>query len=160
MHMGKICFITYYWLPTFRCFRWNKLLNRIYELVRQIWEDERIPEEWKETITVPIYKNGDRDRCENYRRKALGNAAYNILANIILEKIKPYIEKITKDYQNGLRDRRSVTDSIFVLKIIMRKSGNIIRVYNIYLLIFKRHMTLYIETCYRNVWKNLKFLKN
>jgi len=25
----------------------NKLLNRIYELVRQIWEEERIPEEWK-----------------------------------------------------------------------------------------------------------------
>jgi len=34
----------------------NKILNRIYELVRQIWEEERIPEEWKETIIVPIYK--------------------------------------------------------------------------------------------------------
>jgi hypothetical protein len=45
----------------------NKLLNRMYELVRQIWEKERIPEEWKETIIVPIYKRGDRDRCENYR---------------------------------------------------------------------------------------------
>jgi len=26
----------------------NKLLNRMYEPVRQIWEEERIPEEWKE----------------------------------------------------------------------------------------------------------------
>ena len=31
-------------------------MNRIYELGRQIWEDERIPEEWKETIMVPIQK--------------------------------------------------------------------------------------------------------
>jgi len=31
-------------------------------------------------------------------------------------------------------------------------------VYEIYSLIFKRHMTPYIETCYGNVWKNLKFL--
>jgi len=38
----------------------NKLLNRIYELVRQIWEVKRIPEEWKQTIIVPIYKKGDR----------------------------------------------------------------------------------------------------
>jgi len=45
----------------------DKLLNRMYDLVRQIWEEERIPEEWKETITVPIHKRGDRDRCENYR---------------------------------------------------------------------------------------------
>ena len=34
----------------------NKLLNRIYELVTQIWEEERIPEEWNKTIIVPIYK--------------------------------------------------------------------------------------------------------
>jgi len=77
-----------------------------------------MPEEWKETIIVPIYKNGDRDGCENYRGIALGNAAYKILANIILEKIKPYIEKIIGDYQNGFRDGRSVIDNIFVLKII------------------------------------------
>jgi len=37
----------------------NKLLNRIYELVRQIWEEERISEEWKETIIIPMYKKGD-----------------------------------------------------------------------------------------------------
>jgi len=53
----------------------NKLLNKMYELVRQIWEEERTREEWTETIIVPIHKRGDRDRCENYRRIALGNAA-------------------------------------------------------------------------------------
>ena len=59
--------------------RGNKLLYRIYELVRQIWEEERIPEEWKETIIVTIHKRGDRERCENCR----GTAAYKILANMI-----------------------------------------------------------------------------
>ena len=56
-------------------YRGNKLLNRMYELVRQIWEEERIPEEWKETIIVPTHKRGDRDRCGNYRGRELGNAA-------------------------------------------------------------------------------------
>jgi len=32
----------------------------MYELLRQIWEEERIPEEWKETIIVPLHK-GDRE---------------------------------------------------------------------------------------------------
>jgi len=62
--------------------------------VRQIWEEERIPEELKETIIVPIHKRGERDRCENYRGIALGNAAYKILSSIILGKIKPYTEKV------------------------------------------------------------------
>jgi uncharacterized protein YqeY len=73
----------------------DKLLNRMYELVRHIWEEERIPEEWKETIIVPIHKRGDRDRCEDYR-----GISYKILSNIILGKIKPYIEKVKGDYQN------------------------------------------------------------
>jgi hypothetical protein len=51
-----------------------------------------MPEEWKETI-VPTHKRGDRDRCKNYRGIALGNAAYEILSNIIMGKIKPYIEQ-------------------------------------------------------------------
>jgi len=59
-----------------------KLLNRMYELVRQIWVEERIPEEWKETVIVPIHKRGDRDRCDNCRGIALGNAAYKILSNM------------------------------------------------------------------------------
>ena len=96
-------------------------MNRIYELERRIWEEERIPEEWKETIIVSIYKKGARDRCENYRGIALGYATYKILANIILEKIKPYIEKITGDYQNGFRDVRSVIGNIFALNIINKK---------------------------------------
>jgi hypothetical protein len=51
----------------------------------------------------------------------LSKEAYKILVIIILEKIKPYIEKITGEYQNGFRDGRSVYDNIFVLKIINEK---------------------------------------
>ena len=46
------------------------------------------------------------------RGKALGNAAYKILVNIILGKIKPYVENITSDYQNGFRNGRLVIDNI------------------------------------------------
>jgi len=65
----------------------------MYEVVRQIWEEERIPEEWKETIIVPIHKRGDRDRCENYRGIALGNAAYKILSNINWEILNHVLKK-------------------------------------------------------------------
>jgi hypothetical protein len=73
-----------------------------------------------------------------------------------LEKIKPYIENITGDYQKGFGVGRSLINNIFALKIINKKNGNVIRLYNIYWLIFKRHMTLlvYIERRYGNVWNN------
>jgi len=71
----------------------------MYELVRQIWEEERILKEWKETIIVPIHKRVDRDRCENYRGLALGNAAYGILSNIIFGKMKEVMGAIGMDLE-------------------------------------------------------------
>jgi hypothetical protein len=38
-----------------------------------------------------------------------------------LEKIKPYVEKIMGNHQNGIRDGTAVTDNIFILKIINEK---------------------------------------
>ena len=49
------------------------------------------------------------------------NAAYKIFLNIIVGRIKPYIEKVMGDYQNGFRDGRSVTDNTFALRIINEK---------------------------------------
>jgi len=34
-----------------------------------------------------------------------------------LEKIKSYLDKITREYQNGLRDGRAVINNLFLLKI-------------------------------------------
>ena len=44
-----------------------------------------------------------------------------ILASIILEKIKSYIEKITGDYQNGFRDGKICKLQHILLKIINEK---------------------------------------
>jgi len=63
------------------------------------------------------------------------------MANIILEKIKPYIEKITGDYQNGFRDGRSVIDDKFVMKIIKEKIWEYNQGVQYLFIIFKRHMT-------------------
>ena len=38
----------------------------IHKLINSIWNEEELPQEWKESITVPIYK-GDKTDCSNYR---------------------------------------------------------------------------------------------
>jgi len=106
-----------------------------------------------------IQKKGDRDSRENYRGIASRNAGYKILANTILEKIKPYIEKITRHYQNGFIDGRFVIDNIFVLKVINEKIWEYNRCPIFIFIDFKRTYNS-IQTHNETVQKNLKFLKN
>jgi hypothetical protein len=37
----------------------------ILKLIISIWNKEELPEEWKESIIVPIYKKGDKTDCSN-----------------------------------------------------------------------------------------------
>jgi hypothetical protein len=53
-------------------------------LLTCIWNKEKLPEQWKESIIVPIYKKGDKPNCSNYRGISLLSTSYNILSNILL----------------------------------------------------------------------------
>jgi hypothetical protein len=73
---------------------------------------EELPEEWKESITVPIYKQGDERDCSNYRGVSLLPTTYKILSNILLSRLTPYTKEITGDHQCGFRHNKSTTDHI------------------------------------------------
>jgi len=62
----------------------------IHKLITSIWKKEKLPEEWKESITVPIHKKGDKTDCNNYRGISLLQTTYKILSNIMLSRLIPY----------------------------------------------------------------------
>jgi len=66
------------WGRTFR--------SEIHKLINSIWNKEKLPEEWKESITVPIYKKGDKAGGSNYRGISLLRTTYKILSSILLSR--------------------------------------------------------------------------
>ena len=45
-----------------------------------------MPDEWKESIIVPIHKKEDKTDCNNYRGILLLPTTYKILSNILLSR--------------------------------------------------------------------------
>ncbi|KAJ4441531.1 hypothetical protein ANN_11387 [Periplaneta americana] len=92
----------------------SALYSEIYKLVLAIWEKEIVPEQWKESIIVPIFKKGDKTNCGNFRGISLLLTSYKILSNILLRRLTPYVDEIIGDHQCGFRRNRSTIDKIFV----------------------------------------------
>ena len=86
-----------------------------------IWNKQELPDEWEESIIVPIHKKGDKTDCSNYRGISLLPTTYKILSNILLSRLIPYAEEVTGDHQCGFRCNRSTTDHIFCIRQILEK---------------------------------------
>jgi len=93
----------------------------IHKLIIAIWNKEELPEEWKESIIVPIHKKGDKTECNNYRGISLLPNTYTVLSNILLSRLIPYTEEIIGDHQCGFRRNRLTTDHIFRIRQILEK---------------------------------------
>ncbi|PNF19308.1 hypothetical protein B7P43_G07496 [Cryptotermes secundus] len=54
----------------------NTLRSKIHNLITFIWHKEKLPDQWKESIIVPVHKKGDKTECSNYRGVSLISTSY------------------------------------------------------------------------------------
>jgi len=95
-----------------------ELLQRIFGLLLQIWDQERMPEEWEIGIICPIFKKGDRRECSNYQVITLLNITYKMFTCLIYNRLVKYSELTLGEYQAGFRTSRSTIDHIHVVRQI------------------------------------------
>jgi hypothetical protein len=102
------------------------LYSEIHKLTCSIWNKEKLPQQWKESIIIPIHKKGGKTDCNNYHGISFLSTAYKILSNILLAMLTPYVNEVTGDHQCGFHHNRSTTDQIFCIQhILEKKNGNI-----------------------------------
>jgi hypothetical protein len=79
----------------------------IHKLINSVWNKEELLDPWKESIIVPVHKNGDKTDCNNYCGISLLSVLYEILSNILFSRVSPHIGEIIGDHQCGFRRNRS-----------------------------------------------------
>jgi sorting nexin-29 len=93
-----------------------------HKIFKKIWEKEEIPRDWKEGILFKVPKKGDLTECANWRRITLLNTNSKLLTRIMLERMKKETDKKLRENQAGFRAKRSCTDHITTLRIIIEQS--------------------------------------
>jgi hypothetical protein len=110
------------------------LWRKIHHLIKLIWTQHKIPEEWSIGTIQPIHKEGDKLECSNHRAIALLNVTYKVLSSILYNRLAEYAEEILGDYQCGFRANRSTTDHVFAIRQIQEKAHEFnIHLHNLYI---------------------------
>jgi hypothetical protein len=74
------------------------LLSVIHKLINSVWNKEELPDQWKESIIVPVHKKGDKTDSNNYRGNLLGDNIDTVKKN--METLIDHTFKIAKSSRN------------------------------------------------------------
>ena len=95
----------------------EQLLRNIFNMVLRTG---RIPEEWRKSLIIPIYKGkGDIMECKNYRGIKLLSHTFKIWERVIDARLRSIITP--HEIHLGFRPGRGTTDAIFMIRQTMEK---------------------------------------
>ena len=66
----------------------EELKLRLLQLLNNIYRENRIPNEWRNAVIIPIFKKDDRREPKNYRGISILNACYKIYPKILNMKLQ------------------------------------------------------------------------
>ena len=79
-----------------------------------------MPEEWRDSIVIPIFKNkGDVQSCSNYRGIKLISHSMKLWERVVERRLRS--ELTFSEQQYGFMPGKSTTDALFALRELMEK---------------------------------------
>ena len=126
-------------------------------LADQIWKEEAVPRDWKNQITIPVFKKGQKSDCNNYRGIAILCVTNKIISRTILNRLIPVLDSQLNESQCGFRSNRGCSDQLFNLRIIMQRAKE----YNTPLYLSFIDLCKALDSINRNaLWKVLRHSYN
>ena len=114
-------------------------LEWLTDLCNKIVTEGKIPEDWKNSLLVPIFKGkGDPLQCGSYRAIKLLDQAMKVMERVIDARIR-YMAKVD-DMQFGFMPGKGTTDAIFLVRQMQEKHYGKKRKLILPLLITRRHL--------------------
>lgn len=104
-----------------------KTMIIIKNIFNMIFSTGIYPDNWKNGINIPLYKNGNPLDVNNYRGITLTSTLGKIFSTIINTRINLYLdnENILIKEQAGFRKKYRTTDQIFIIKKIIDQALNV-----------------------------------
>ena len=97
-------------------------VKMLHSICQHIWKTQQWPQDWKNSVFIPIPKKGNAKECSNYHTIAFISHASKVMLNILQARLQQYANRELPDVQAGFRKGRGTRDQIDNIHWITEKA--------------------------------------
>ena len=75
----------------------GELMDYILDMFHTVWMEQRVPQEWRDALLVPIPKKGDLTQCDNWCGISLSDVVGKVFTKVILVRLQIIAEEVLPD---------------------------------------------------------------
>ena len=94
----------------------------LHSICQQIWKTQQWPQDWKNSVFIPIRKKGSAKECSNYHTIALISLVNKVMLKILQARLQQYVNCELPDVQAGFRKGRGTRDQIANIHWIIERA--------------------------------------
>ena len=125
----------------------------LHSICQQTWKTQQWPQDWKQSVFLPIPKKGNVKECSNYCTTALISQASKVMLKILQARFQQYVNYELPDLQAGFRKRRGTRGQIANIRWIIKKAREFQK--NLYFC-FNDYVKAFDCVDHNKLWKTLK----
>ena len=97
----------------------------LHSMCQQIWKTQQWPQDWKNSVFIPIPKKSNAQECSNYSTITLTSHASKVMLKILQARLQQYANHELPDAQVGFRKGRGARGQIANICSIIEKSKKV-----------------------------------
>ena len=94
----------------------------LHSICQQIWKSQQWPQDWENSVFIPIPKKGNAKECSNYPTIALISHVSKVMLKILQVRLQQYVNHELPYGQAGFRKSRGTRDGIANICWIIKKA--------------------------------------
>ncbi|XP_075210231.1 uncharacterized protein LOC142317557 [Lycorma delicatula] len=98
----------------------EKLRTALYNLICEVYETGKMPEDFERCVMVPIPKKASATKCEDFCTSLISHAS-KILTSVPLQRIDKKLDKVLSEDQLDFKRGRGTQEAILALRLLIQK---------------------------------------
>ena len=118
----------------------SEIIEFFVEFFNRLFDTGLYPENWSESIILPLFKKGNINDPNNYRGISLMDVSCKLYSSIINTRLQEWVElnNITGEYQAGFKKGYCTVDHMFTLLAFIQKQFSVNRKFYVAFIDFQK----------------------